>query len=338
MRPAERIAATRSLLLTGIADVWSTLRDGERHGSPASGLALMVASAAAFAAMAAFAKKLLPHTPTQAVVLSRGLLMTAVFVVLARRRGIPLLGRRPGVLLLRGLLGYGALSCYFWSVQHLPLGDAVLLQYSHPIFVALLAPLVLGERTGPLPLALVALALGGVALIVHPTGALRSAALIGVLGSMLSGIAYLTIRELSRTEHPLTIVVWFPLASLVPALVATLRAGPAALPRNGSEVAGHLLVTASALVGQITLTFGLSRAGAARATAVTLTGPVFGMLFGYALFGTVPTAASLLGTAVVLGALAGLGWITAKGPIPAPDAVAKQAGDGLRSRAGGTEP
>jgi drug/metabolite transporter (DMT)-like permease len=97
-------------------------------------------------------------------------------------------------------------------------------------------------------------------------------------------------------------------------------------------------VTASALVGQITLTFGLSRAGAARATAVTLTGPVFGMLFGYALFGTVPTAASLLGTAVVLGALAGLGWITAKGPIPAPDAVAKQAGDGLRSRAGGTEP
>ncbi|HEX5043013.1 MAG TPA: DMT family transporter [Candidatus Polarisedimenticolaceae bacterium] len=338
MRPAERLAATRSLLLTGIADVWSTLRDGERQGSPASGLVLMVVSAAAFAAMAAFAKKLLPHTPTQAVVLSRGLLMTLVFVLLARRRGIPLLGRRPGVLLLRGLLGYGALSCYFWSVQHLPLGDAVLLQYSHPIFVALLAPLVLREHTGPVQLTLVAVALGGVALIVHPTGALRSAALVGVLGSMLSGVAYLTIRQLARTEHPLTIVVWFPLASLVPALIATLRAGPSALPRDVSEVAGHLLVTASALLGQIALTFGLSRAGAARATAVTLTGPVFGMLFGYALFGTVPTATSLLGTAVVLGALAALAWMQAKGPIPASATVAERVGDDLRSSSGGTEP
>jgi drug/metabolite transporter (DMT)-like permease len=162
----------------------------------------MVVSAAAFAAMAAFAKKLLPHTPTQAVVLSRGLMMTVVFATLARRRGIPILGRRPGMLLLRGLLGYGALSCYFWSVQHLPLGDAVLLQYSHPIFVALLAPLVLGERTGT-PAAWP----GGPGALGrrphrHPTAALRSAALIGVLGSMMSGIAYLTIRELSRTEHP----------------------------------------------------------------------------------------------------------------------------------------
>ena len=313
MRPPERIAATRSLLLTGIADVWSTLRDGEHRGHPRTGLVLMVISAAAFAAMAAFAKKLLPDTPTQAVVFSRGLLMTTVFVWLARRRGVSVRGRRPGMLLLRGLLGYGALSCYFWSVQHLPLGDAVLLQYSHPIFVALLAPLVLGERTGPLQLLLVMAALGGVALIVHPTGALRSAAMIGVLGSMLSGIAYLTIRELSRTEHPLTIVVWFPLASLVPAMIATLRAGDAALPRNASEVAGHLLVTASALVGQITLTFGLSIAGAARATAVTLTGPVFGMLFGYLMFGTVPTATSLVGTGIVLTSLAALGWMPASG-------------------------
>ena len=213
------------------------------------------------------------------------------------------------MLLVRGLLGYGALSCYFWSVQHLPLGDAVLLQYSHPVFVALIAPFVLGEHTRPLQLMLVALALCGVGLIVQPSGALRGAALIGVLGSLLSGFAYVTVRDLSRTEHPLTILVWFPLASLVPALIATVLAGPAAIPSGPREVAGHLLVTASALVGQITLTFGLTRAGAARATAVTLTGPVFGMLFGYLMFGTVPTAASLLGSAVVLTSLALLGWM-----------------------------
>ena len=162
--------------------MWGTLRDGESRHGPRSGLLLMVISAAAFAAMAACAKKLLPHTPTQAVVLSRGLLMTVVFVALARRRGVPVVGRKPGMLLVRGLLGYGALSCYFWSVQHLPLGDAVLLQYSHPVFVALIAPLVLREPTRPMQLVLVGAALAGVALIVQPTGTLRSAALIGVLG------------------------------------------------------------------------------------------------------------------------------------------------------------
>src|SRR6185436_5851899 len=98
--------------------------------------------------MAAVAKKLLPTTPMQSVVLSRGVLMTATFVTLARRQGVPILGNNPAMLLVRGLLGYGALSCYFWSVQHLPLGDAVLLQYSHPVFVAAIAPFVLSEPTG----------------------------------------------------------------------------------------------------------------------------------------------------------------------------------------------
>ena len=303
------MAGFRSLLITGIGDVWSTLREGRGKGGVQAGLVLMVISAAAFAAMAAFAKKLLPHTPTQAVVLSRGVLMTALFVWVARRQSVPLLGARPGMLLTRGLLGYAALSCYFWSVQHLPLGDAVLLQYSHPVFVALLAPLFLGERTPPAQLALVGLALAGVALIVQPTGAFRPAAMVGLAGSILSGFAYVTVRELSRTEHPLTILVWFPLASLPPALLATLHAGSQALPRSASEVAGHLLVTAAALLGQVTLTFGLARARAARATAVTLTGPVFGMLFGYLMFATVPTAASLAGTAIVLTALGLLGWM-----------------------------
>src|SRR6185436_8761444 len=121
-------------------------------------------------------------------------------------------------------------------------------------------------------LGLVLAALGGVALIVRPSGEVRPDALIGVAGSVLSGLAYMAVRRLSRTEHPTTILVWFPLATVPLALAATLRSGARALPRDAAEVAGHLLVTLAALVGQLTLTYGLSRAGAARATAVTLAG------------------------------------------------------------------
>ena len=101
----------------------------------------------------------------------------------------------------------------------------------------------------------------------------------------------MAVRKLSKTEHTLTILVWFPLATIPPSLVATLHAGAAAIPQSGYEVAGHLLVFGSALLGQAALTEGLVRAGTARATAVTMTGPVFGLLFGWLLFGTPPAAA-----------------------------------------------
>jgi drug/metabolite transporter (DMT)-like permease len=294
---------TKSLLLTGLADVRSAVSEQSRRPGDRFGLILMIVSAASFALMAAVAKMLLPHTSMQAVVLSRGVLMTATFVTLARRQRVPILGNNPRMLLFRGLLGYGALSCYLWSVQHLPLGDAVLLQYSHPIFVALIAPFFLREATGRWHWPLVLAALGGVALIVGPAGNLRGPALIGLAGSMLSGIAYVAVRKLSKTEHILTILVWFPLASIPLSLIATLSMGRAALPKSGAEIAGHLMVFVSALVGQATLTAGLARAGAARATAVTMTGPVFGLLFGWLLFGSAPAAASLAGTMVVIAAV-----------------------------------
>lgn len=290
-----------------MAAAWSSVHEAARRGGEGSGLVLMVISAASVTLMAAFAKKFLADAPQQAVVLSRGVFLSVVFVALARWKRAPLTGQRPGLLVGRGLLSYAALSCYFYSVQHLPLGDAVLLQYSHPMYVAAIAPVWLGERTSRSHWILIVLALIGVAFIVRPAGEVRAAALVGVLGSLLSALAYIAVRGLSRTEHPMTILAWFPLATIPPALVAVLLTGRAALPHDGRQVMGHLLVALVAIVGQLTLTYGLTRAGAARATAITLTGPVFGLVFGYLFFAALPTAASLAGTAVVLTALALLG-------------------------------
>jgi drug/metabolite transporter (DMT)-like permease len=269
----------------------------------------MVLSAASFSLMAAFSKLLFPpDAPTQAVVLSRAIIMAATFGVMGWQRGVSLRGKRPLRLLLRGVLGYAAVSCYFYSVQHLPIGDAVLLQYSHPVFVAALAPFLLGETTGRWHWGLVLVAVAGVALIVGPSGTLREEALVGVLGSILSGFAYLTVRGLSREgdpyrEHQLTIVFWFSIVMIPGALVAALSAGEAALPSSGTEVLGHLAVAITGLLGQFALTEGLARCGAARATAVTMTGPIFGMIFGFWFFGTLPSWASLAGTTLVIGAL-----------------------------------
>ncbi len=292
-----------SLLLTGVADIWGNVRAAGRATADLRGLALMVLSAACFALMAAIAKAMLPHVPTQSVVLSRAVIMTIVFLGMALAKRVSVVGVRPHKLMLRGLLGYLAVSCYFYSVQHIPLGDAVLLQYSHPVFVAVLAPLLLHERTGRWHWPLVVVALAGVAFIVGPSGTINREASVGLFGSVLSGFAYLTVRDLAKTEHPLTVLVWFSGVMIPGALIMSIRAGAPALPTNLHDWIAHVAVATAGLVGQFALTEGLARAGAARATAVTMTGPIFGLAFDVMFFDKWPKWTSVVGTLTVVVAL-----------------------------------
>lgn len=321
-----------------------TARDARRADS--TGLLLMVASAACFAAMAPFTRKWLTAVDPQSIVLARALVMLAGFGAWGLARRTRLGGRDRAGLLLRGFLGYLAISCYVWSTQRLPSGQAVLLQYSHPVFVAALAPVLLKERPGPLHWPLVLAGFAGLAVAIGVGDRFHSAAAIGLAGALLSGLAYMTVRRISATEPPATIVFWFALVMLpCSALGAAIpwspldaieraigfagtSAGAASdaaaarhlLPAHGSEWFGCAAVVAAGLLGQITLTEGLARAGAARAVAVTMSGPLFGLLFDRLFFGRSPTRLALAGTAVVVGALALLAWLKPPAAITAGEA------------------
>jgi len=327
------------------------------HRADTRGLILMVASAACFAAMAPFTRKWLTHLEPQSIVLARAIVMLIVFAIWARVAGIPLAGRNRVGLILRGFIGYLAISCYVWSTQHLQPGQAVLLQYSHPVFVAALAPFLLRERPGLLHWPLVLVGFGGLSLAIgvarfggeNGVGTAKAATdhawMVGLLGACLSGFAYITVRRIAATEAPVTIVFWFALVMLPAALIGTLvpwspldtlaawlGAPPAEtaasmvpgaaaaslrhpLPATLAEIVGYGCVVAVGLVGQITLTEGLARAGAARAVAVTMAGPLFGLAFDLIFFGQLPTAVALLGTSVVVAALTALGLLKPSLPI-----------------------
>jgi drug/metabolite transporter (DMT)-like permease len=325
------------------------------HRADTRGLILMVASAACFAAMAPFTRKWLTHLEPQSIVLARAIVMLVVFGIWGRVAGVSLSGRNRFGLILRGFIGYLAISCYVWSTQHLQPGQAVLLQYSHPVFVAALAPLLLREKPGPFHWPLVLAGFGGLSLAIgvahfggDAAGGVAKATtdhawMVGLLGACLSGFAYMTVRRIAATEAPLTIVFWFSLVMLPAALIGTLvpwspldalaqwlGAQPAAaaatsadaaaalrhlLPATLAEIVGYICVVAVGLIGQITLTEGLARAGAARAVAVTMAGPLFGLAFDLIFFGQLPTAVALLGTVVVVAALAALGLLKPSLPI-----------------------
>jgi drug/metabolite transporter (DMT)-like permease len=308
LAPPKRPSGLLSLFLTGMADVWSATRTGVAKRGDLSGLLYMVVSAASFASMAACVKAFLPGVPTHRTVFWRGVVMGATFFCIARARGIDVRGKKRGRLVLRGLLGTYAVICYFVSVQRLPIGDAVLIQYSHPVFVAVLAPIVLREKTGRGHWLWVTAAFSGVWLVVGAGfgGGDWTRALVGLTGALLSGVAYMTVRDLARTDNPWTILVWFSIVMAPVSAAHALLSGVSLLPSSFAESGGHLAMIAAGLVGQFTLTQGLVRAGAARATAVSMSGPVFGLLLDFLIDGRVPAWTSVLGTAVVVFALASL--------------------------------
>jgi drug/metabolite transporter (DMT)-like permease len=101
------------------------------------------------------------------------------------------------------------------------------IQYTNPVFTALLAALFLAEHIRPRDLGLVILSLGGVVLMARPAflfggpvGTGPVAVAVALAGAVLSAGAYVTVRRLGRTEDPVVIVFYF-------ALVATAGLHPA---------------------------------------------------------------------------------------------------------------
>jgi drug/metabolite transporter (DMT)-like permease len=269
------------------------------------GVRYMLGAALAFAVMSAMVKAAGQRLPSQELVFVRSLIAVVTSVLLLRRAGIATLGNRRWLLLARGVWGFTALSCGFYAMTHLPLAEATMIQYLHPVFTAVLAAIVLGERADRSLAASVVFGTLGVLLVTRPSFlfATNAAALdpwgvaAALGGAVLTAVAYVGVRELSRTEDSLVIVLWFPLVSLPASLPATLAYG--IWPR-GVEWLLLLGMGLFAQIGQLCLTRGLALETAGRAMALGYVQIAFAALLGVAFFGEVPGPWTIAGVVLVI--------------------------------------
>ncbi len=122
----------------------------------------------------------------------------------------------------RGLIGYVSLLLYFYAIAHLPLATAVTLNYTSPMFLALLSVILLREKLPPRAVAGLALGFGGVVLLLQPTlsGEAWLAGLTGVGSGLTAGWSYLHVRELGRQGEPeWKVVFYFALISTLGGLL-----------------------------------------------------------------------------------------------------------------------
>jgi drug/metabolite transporter (DMT)-like permease len=205
---------------------------------------------------------------------------------------------------MRGLFGFAALSFFYASLTSLPLAEANLIQYTNPVFTAILAAWLLGERMGRREVLCVAASLAGVALVIRPTWLLGGApsvvspraAAIALAGAVCSALAYVTIRRI-KGENPLVIVFYFPLVTVPATLPFALPGWVWPTPTEWLVLAGIGVATQ---IAQVNMTRGLQLEPAGRATAVAYLQVVFAAVWGIAFFGERLDAWLVAGAALVL--------------------------------------
>lgn len=147
-------------------------------------------------------------------VLYRSVFAGLIFWGVMGVRRIPVTSRRWPLLLVRGGVGFCAISFYVWAISHARLADALALQQMSPLFVALLSIPLLRERPRPLHFAMAALCLAGALMVIQPTRGVASlGAAAALVSAILSSGAYIATRALTRTESTPRIVLWFSVIS-----------------------------------------------------------------------------------------------------------------------------
>lgn len=269
----------------------------------------MILSALGFALMSASVKYVSVHgIPLFEIVAARALVSLIISYLDVKRKGISVWGNNKRWLFARGAVGTLALMCVYYAVTALPLAEATILQYVHPVFTALLAVLFLKERVQPATLACIVLCLLGVFTMVYPSfdasgvGELPMLSVgIALLGAFGSSIAYVIVRKLSRTEDSSVIIFYFPLVALP---VSAMLIGDDFVVPDVALILVLILVGIFTQIGQFGLTKAMQTQTAGNASAYSYVQIVFSALLGVVLFNEVPSIWTLLGgSLIVIGAL-----------------------------------
>lgn len=319
-RTREGYAAGRSggdRLPAGMADATPIAAPDAASDASARGVGLMVGCSVLFAAMATFVSAAHQHDPGLSTLVTsafRSGVNLVALIVLARGDTARLFGDRRPALWGRGVLGGLSLVTYFTALAHLGVGEAAFLNQTSAVWVALLAPLFLRERTGPLVWLAVAGSLLGVALLAAPhpgEGDLTLGRGMGLASGLCAAGAYLTVRKAGATNRPITVVFYFTLIAAIGSVTGAVALGET-VPRDPRTLA--LLVGAglAATFAQLIMTeaYRIGRAGPVAAAGAA--GPLFSTILGALVLGQIPDGRALAGMAVLVVSGIGLPLLAAR--------------------------
>lgn len=257
----------------------------------------MLISTAAFSLMQ-LCVKFLNHLPTHELILFRSGISLILSLAVLLPKGINPLGNNRKFLLLRGIFGVTALSLFFITLQEIPLASAVTIQYLSPVFTAIIAIFVLGEKMRKVQWLFFLVAFIGVAMLKGFDERVSLLYLgLGLLSSFFAGAAYNCIRLVKDTDHPLVVVLYFPLVATPIMLVLSYFDWVQPI---GWDWVLLLLLGIFTQIGQVFMTKALQAEKANLVASLKYLGSVYALIYGYFIFGETYDLFSLLGIILIL--------------------------------------
>ncbi|WP_235619526.1 MULTISPECIES: DMT family transporter [Prochlorococcus] len=249
-------------------------------------------------------KHLRGRIPVAELVFFRSVFSLLTTRLMMRNAGVYPWGINKRLLIARGLIGTSALFCVFKAIDSLPLGAATIIQYTYPTFIAFLAWLILNEELRKRIFLAIILGWLGVQAVVHTLWENSShqqlafpSVIVALSGAMLTALAYVIVRKLSKQEHQLVIVFYFPLVSIPITLPFLIH--QSVLP-IGTEWAWLIGIGIFTQLGQLLITNGLSLLPAGYAGSISYTQVIFATLWGWLIFSEPLTFYILVGATCVL--------------------------------------
>jgi drug/metabolite transporter (DMT)-like permease len=197
----------------------------KRHISPAVRAALwMLGAVVSLSAMAIGGRELSAELSTFQILFFRSLVGLAVIAALLQRSGWGQVRTRVfGLHLVRNVSHYAGQFGWFFALGVIPLSEVFAIEFTTPIWTALLAALVLGERMNKLRMAAVAVGFVGVLVILRPGISAVSVGSLSVLGAAGAyALTYIMTKKLTGTETPLSILFYMTAMQLPLGFAAAL--------------------------------------------------------------------------------------------------------------------
>lgn len=256
--------------------------------SSLSGLGWMLLAQLCFALMNVSARVAGSDLPFVQVIASRFLVGAALATLVARSRGVSLRVTDRRASWARAIFGTLSALCTFYALTSpsIHLGDAATLGATAPIFVAVLAPRLLGERPTPTVGLALLLAFTGVVLILQPQfQSAGGVAAIATVGAVFYAFVILLLRRMGAGESGEAIVLHFSLVAFATTALLSIPGWHTPTARQ----TGWLVVTGlTGGLAQLAMTRAYALDAATRVSALTYAGVVFTYLLAAPIFGEQP--------------------------------------------------
>lgn len=292
---------------------------------PLAGVAWMLVAGLNFVAVTAIVKHLGNEIPAaQSAFLRYFLGLVFLLPMIRSIRKARLTRRQIGLFSIRGAAHTIGVILWFFAMTRIPLAEVTAMNYLSPVYVTILAAIVLGEGLPPRRMAAVGVALIGALIILRPGfRAVEPGHLAMLATAILFAAGYLTAKILSAEVSAAVVVGMLNITVTIGLLPFALAVWvtPAIW-----DIFWLFLAACFATAGHFSMTFAFAAAPMTVTQPVTFLQLIWAVLLGAIMFGEAVDGLVILGGALILGAISFITWreALARRQItpPAPDTKA----------------